>query len=150
MKKIFSIILCMSLCMLCVLPVSAAEVLPKEDVKEREEINATSDLNYVSKVLPKLNSINGIASNCVTVSTGSVSGNIQMTSISFYVRVSGDPFILYVQAPDGTMYSFVIAKSGTVTIDDLNGCSPSGTWKIWIETLGTASTATITVKMNYS
>lgn len=127
MKKILSIILCMSLCIMCTLPVSAAEVIPKENVIEKAEVSATADSNYFSRTLPKLDSMNGIASNSVTFSTGSVSGGAQITSISFYVRASGDPFILYIQDPDGTMYSFVITKSGTVTIDNLSGCNPLGT-----------------------
>lgn len=145
MKKALSIILCIGLCIMFVIPVSAEE-LPMEIQENSISKDAT---NYFSKTL-KLNSVNGISPEVVTYTPGSISGSAQISSISFYVRVSGNPFILYVQAPDGTMHSFVINKSENVIIDDLNDCTPSGTWKIWIETLGIASTATITIKMNYS
>ncbi len=152
MKKVLSIVLCMSLCIMCTLPISAAEVMPKKNGIEKEEVSTTSGSNYFSKILPKLNSINGTVSNVVTFSSGSISGSERVvTSISLYVRVSSgsDPFIIYIQAPDGTIYSFVITTSGTITIDNFNGCDPKGSWKIWIETQGTVSSATITAKICY-
>lgn len=153
MKKVLSIILSISLCLIMPIQVSAMEVIPKENVVEKEKSNtSTHASNSFSKSFPKLISANGIASNIAAFSTGSISSSAQITSISIYVRVStgSDPFILYVQAPDGTIYSFVITKSGTITINDFNGCDPSGTWKIWIETQGTVSTISGTFKVNYS
>ncbi len=152
MRKVFSMILCISLCIMYALPVSAAELMPKENIIEKEEISATSSSNYFSKALPMLSSTNGIASRVVTITSGSIVGSAQVTSIRLYVRVSSgsDPCILYIQAPDGTIYSFVITKSGIITIDNFNGCDPSGNWKIWIETQGTMSTVSGTIKVNYS
>ncbi len=148
MKKLMSIITCMTLCVMMAMPVSAAEVMSKENVIEKEEVSATSGSNCFSRTLSKLNLINGTAS----FSSGSLSGNGQVvTSISLYVRVpSGSfPFILNLQAPDGTTCSVAITESGTIILDDFNGCSPSGSWKIWFEPQGTVSTATITVKVCY-
>lgn len=149
MKKVLSIILCMCLCIMYTLSVSAAEAVPKGNVIEKEEISATAGSNYFSGVLPKLSSASGVASRVVTLPTGSISGSAQITSISLYVRAGGDPFILYLQAPDGTIYSFVITKSETITLGDINGFDPSDSWKLWIETQGTVSTATITAKIYY-
>lgn len=152
MKKVLSMILCVSLCIMYALPISAAEVVPKEIDIEKEEVSATSGSNSFSKTLPKLISINGTESGIVTITSGSISGNVQVTSIKLYVRVSSgsDSFIIYIQAPDGTIYSFVVTESGTIIIDNFNGCDPTGSWKIWIETQGTISTANITMTVNYS
>lgn len=146
MKKVLSIILCMSLCIMCTLTVSAAEVMPIE----KEEVSGTSGSNYFRKILPRLSSTNGTASDVATLSSGSVSGSAQVTSISLYVRVGGDPFKLYVQAPDGTLFWTVIDATGTIVVDNSNGENLPGTWSIWIETLGTASYATITATLNYN
>ena len=147
MKKVLSIILCLSLCIMYTLPVSAAEVIPKENVIEKEEISATSGSNCFSYTLPKLALMNGSA----TFSLGSISGNAQVTSVSVYVRVATgtSPVIIYIQAPDGTIYSFNTAASVTITTNQFNGCDPSGDWKIWIETDGIMTTSTITVKVCY-
>jgi len=148
-KNVLSVILCISLCIMYALPVSAAEVMPKENIIEKEEISATSSF---SKVLPKLSSINGTASKVVTITSGFISNGAQITSIGLFVSVSSgsSPLILYIQAPDGTRYSFVITKSGIITIDNFNGYDPSGNWKIWIETQGTVTTVSGTIKVNYS
>lgn len=150
MKKVLSIILCMSLCILYDLQVSAAEVLPKEDFVKKDEGSITSASNYYSKALPELRSANGTSSRVVTFSLGSISGSMQVTSISLNVRLLGDPCILYIQAPDGTVYSFVITKNENIILDNFNGCDPSGSWKIWIETKGTVSTISGSIKVYYS
>ena len=105
MKKVLSIIMCMSLFIMWTLPVSAAEVISKENIIEKEDVSATS---------------------------GSISSNAQVTSISLYVRASSGsfPVIIYIQAPDGTTQSGVITQSGTITFNDFSGCNPSGSWKI--------------------
>ena len=147
MKKVLSIILCMGLCMLCVLPVSAAEALPKEDVIEKEETNATSGSNYFRSQTIRLNSAGGNTSSKVKISTGSVIGNI--SSIILIVRAGGDPFKLYLQSPDGTLFWIVMDATGEIGVDKFNGQNLSGSWMLWIETLGTASTATISMRINY-
>lgn len=87
----------------------------------------------------------------VTVSSGSISGNAQVTSISLYVRVSSgsSPVIIYIQAPDGTIYSFRITTSGTITSNQFNGCDPSGDWKIWVEPKEIISSITLKVCYDY-
>ena len=152
MKKVLSFVLCISLCIIYTLPVSAVEMLPKEDVIEKEEISVTSSSNYYSKPLPTLSSINGTASRVATFTTGSISDGMQITSISLNIRVSTgcDPFMLYIQAPYGTIYSFNLTKGGNITVDDFNGCDPSGSWKIWIETQGTVSKIDGTIKVCFS
>lgn len=152
MKKFFSFLLCMNLCITLAMPVLAAEILPKEAVIEKEEISVTSSSNYYSKALPTLSSINGTASRVATFTTGFISDGMQITSIILYIRVSTgcSPFMLYIQAPYGTIYSFNLTKGGNITVDDFNGCDPSGIWKIWIETQGTASTVNGTIKVSYS
>lgn len=152
MKKVLSIILCMSLCLMYSLQVSAEEVMPKENVIEKEENSATSSSSFFSKSLSKLNSVNGTTSKVVTFTSGSIASGAQVTSIKVSVSKStgSDPFIIYIQAPDGTIYSILITGSETIVLDGFNGCNPSGSWKIWIETQGLVSTANITLTVYYS
>ncbi len=112
-KNVLSVILCISLCIMDTLPVSAAELMPKENIIEKEEISATLSSNYFSKAFPELSSINGTASRVVTITSGSISSGAKITSIGLYVSVSSgsSPLILYIQASDGTIYSFVITKA---------------------------------------
>ncbi len=147
MKKVLSIILCMSLFIMCTLPVSAAEVMTKENVLEKEELSAILNSNCFSRTLSGLALMNGTA----TVSSGSISGNAQVTSISLYVRISSgsSPVIVYIQAPDGTRYSFRITTSGTITSNQFNGCDPSGTWKIWVEPKEIIPSITLKVCYDY-
>lgn len=95
MKKVLSIILCMSLCILYPLQVSAAEVLPKKDFAKKDEGSIISASNYYSKALPELRSANGTSSRVITFSLGSISGSMQVTSISLNVRLLGNPCIIY-------------------------------------------------------
>lgn len=147
MKKIFSIILCVSLCILCVLPVSAAEVMSKENVLEKEELSATLSPNYFSRTLSRLALMNGTA----TFSSGSISGSAQVSLISLQVRLSSgsSPIIIYMQAPDGTIYSFRITTSGTITSNQFNGCDPLGDWKIWVEPNETIPSITVKIYYDY-
>lgn len=102
MKKLMSIIISMVLGVMIAMPVSAAEAMPKEDVIEKEETNATSGSNYFRSQTIRLNSAGGNTSSKVKISTGSVIGNI--SSIILNVRAGGDPFKLYLQSPDGTLF----------------------------------------------
>ena len=149
MKNIVSYIVCLCMCVAFTIPVSA-----KEKVQENETEMLFDDVsltNYFTKTI-KLNSVNGNSSGIVTISSGSITGNPETTSIILNIRANAgsDPFILYIQAPDGTVYSILVTGSKTIELSFFNGCNPSGSWKIWIETQGTASTANITMKVNYS
>lgn len=84
-EKVLSIIMCMSLFIMWTLPVSAAEVISKENIIEKEDVSATSGSNSFSRTLSKLALMNGTA----TFSSGSISSNAQVTSISFYPILSG-------------------------------------------------------------
>lgn len=147
MKKLMSIIISMVLGVMIAMPVSAAEAMLKEDVIEKEEINATSGSNYFRSQTIRLNSAGGNTSSKVKIPTGSVIGSI--SSIILNVRAGGDPFKLYLQSPDGTLFWIVMDATGEIGVDKFNGQNLSGSWMIWIETLGTASTATISVRINY-
>lgn len=152
MKKVLSIILCMSLCIMSVIPVSAEEV-SKEHFMEVEGNNiSTYASNYFNKQAIQLSSVAGSESKRISISTGSVSSSSQITSMSLNVRVNGgsDPFKLFVQAPDGTLYCVVMEATGVIDVDNFNGKNLSGSWTIWIETLGTVSLATVSVRINYS
>lgn len=143
MKKVLSIILSMSICFLLSIQVSAAEVLSKENIIEKEEISVISGSNCFSHTMSRLDLMDGTA----TFSSGSISGNVQVTSIKLYVSVSS--VIIYIQAPDGTIYSFPITRSGTITLNQFNGCDPSDDWKIWVEPNGVVPSITVNVYYDY-
>lgn len=147
MKKLVPIITSVVLGVMMAMPVSAEGALPKENVLEKEELSATLNSNCFSRTLSRLALMNGTA----TVSSGSISGNAQVTSISLYVRVSSgsSPVIIYIQAPDGTIYSFHITTSGTITSNQFNGCDPSGDWKIWVEPKEIIPSITLKVCYDY-
>ncbi len=154
MKKIISFITCIAMYLMLVMPVSAAEIMSEEEtITMTEETEASVyATNYFRKITPKLNSVYGNPSNIATLSSGSVTGSDpQITSVTLYSRVSSgsDPFYLYVVDPNGYLDYFLVDSSGTITTNDFNGLDPTGDWKIWIETTGDVSTATITLTVNY-
>lgn len=151
MKKVLSIILCMSLCIISVMQVSAEEVSKEHFIEVEGNNIATYSSYYFNKQEIRLSSVAGSESKHTSISTGSVSGNAQVTSMSLNVRVNGgsDPFKLYIQAPDGTLHCVVMEATGVIDVDNFNGKNLSGSWTIWIETLGTASLATISMRINY-
>lgn len=154
MKKFISFITCIAMCMMLVMPVSAAEVVSEEETitMTEESIASVYSTNYFRKITKKLNSVYGNPSEIVTLSLGSVTGSDpQITSVTLYSRVSSgsDPFYLYVVDPNGYLDYFLVSSSGTITTNDFNGLDPTGDWKIWIETTGDVSTATITLTVNY-
>ncbi len=154
MKKVIPFITCIAMCMMLVMPVSAAEVAPKDETATitEESVASVYATNYFRKITKKLNSVYGNPSDIVTLSSGSVTGSDpQITSVTLYSRVSSgsDPFYLYVVDPNGYLDYFLVSSSGTITTNDFNGLDPTGDWKIWIETTGDVSTATITLIVNY-
>ena len=144
MKKFISFITCIAMCMMLVMPVSAAEVVSEEETitMTEESIASVYSTNYFRKITKKLNSVYGNPSEIVTLSSGSVTGSDpQITSVTLYSRVSSgsDPFYLYVVDPNGYLDYFLVSSSGTITTNDFNGLDPTGDWKIWIETTGDRS-----------
>lgn len=123
MKKVILIITYISLCIMFAMPVTAAEVVSKEGVVEIKDVNTSLfSTSSFSKTLSKINSINGIASPVMTFRSGSIIGSdAQITSVRLYVRTSAGsaPFIVYIQSPDGTIYSFVVTSSKTLELDFL-------------------------------
>lgn len=152
MKKVLSIILCISLCIMSVMSVSAEEVSKEHFMAVEGNIISTYASNYFSRPAIQLSSVAGSESKRISISTGSVSGNPQITSMRLNVRVNSgsDPFKLYVQAPDGTLYCVVMEATDVIDIDSFIGKNLSGSWTIWIETLGTVSMATIFMRIYYS
>lgn len=154
MKKILSYLTSIALCAaLLVTPVSAAEAAPAEGTITIDSVASVNATNYWTKTTTKLNSVNGMASNVSTVSSGSVSGtDPQISKVEVYSKVSSgsDPFYLYIEDGNGNVYYTTVSKSGTIPIDAFNGLDPSGKWKIWIVTKGTVSTSTETIKVYYT
>lgn len=153
MKKVLQFFLCMNLCIMLAMPVSAAEVVSEEDVIEVEETKTSMYVtNYYSKVLGKLSSINGIASKDITFCPASATGGSTeyVTSVQLHVRVSGNPCVLYLQASDGTIHNITITSNKIIILDELNDSDPFGNWKVWIETTGISSRADITMRIYYN
>ncbi len=156
MKKLISFITCIAMCMMLVMPVSAAEIAPEEEIVTMTQEAGASVYtynNYFRKITPKLNSVFGNPSDAAKLSSGSISGtNPKITSVTIYSRVStgSDPFYVYVEDPKGNVGVAAVSSSGTITTDAFNGLNPAGDWYVWIVTAGDVSTATITLTVNYS
>ena len=62
MKKFISFITCIAMCMMLVMPVSAAEIKTEDSITMTEESEAALySTNYFRKITPKLNSAFGDA-----------------------------------------------------------------------------------------
>lgn len=97
---------------------------------------------------------------------GSPSGRVSITSpilpsgsivtgctISFRVSAGSDPCYVYILSPDRTTIALGPYGAGTYTnvpISGFNGERAQGVWYIWVQTLGTVSTVTVTsFRVNY-
>jgi len=110
--------------------------------------------DYFSGMTGKMNAVaiaNGGVSAACNISSGSVPANAKVTSVTLNVIVSSgsSPFYIYVKSPLGTIASKYVGST-SVTFTEFNGQNPKGTWQVWIETTGTVSTASATMKVNYS
>lgn len=162
MKRKLSLLLVVTLlCTLFVMPVSAAE-LPSEDVATSSAVviaddgimpAATTGSNYFSKITTKLNSVNGATASS-SLSSGSCSGTTRsITEVTVYCRVSSGSsnFLLTVTSPSGKVQTMSCGtSSATYTFTGFNGEDPYGTWKVAINSRGTVSTVTATLKTTYN
>lgn len=108
--------------------------------------------NWFSGQTGTMNALNGGTSAAWNISSGSISvTNPKVTSVTLNVKKSSgsSPFYVYVKNPQGTIASKLVG-SATPSFSEFNGQDPQGTWQIWIETTGTVSTATATMRVNYS
>lgn len=66
----------------------------------------------------------------------------------------GSPFKLYVESPNGSIYSKLIQKSGEVNFTEFKDEKPNGTWKVSIITADTnpykPSIGSARLKINYT
>ena len=62
------------------------------------------------------------------------------------------PFYLNVKNPDGIVVQHYITGTGSksVTLTEFNDTNPQGTWKVSITSTGLVSTATASMKVNYT
>lgn len=155
MKKILSMITCMMLCIMLVMPVSAAGMPQTEETEKtmQDSPSLLASTNYFTGSTVKLNSLNGTSSTISTISSGSVLGtNPKVTSVKLNVTVSSGsaPFYLYVEDPNGNVDYTTVSRSGSVSFSSFNGVRPNGKWKVYIVTKGTVSTATARMTVNYS
>ena len=91
MKKLISFITCIAMCMMLVMPVSAAEIAPKDETVTMtdESVASVYSTNYFRKITSKLNSVYGNPSTVATLSSGSVTGaNPSITSCLLYTSPS--------------------------------------------------------------
>lgn len=161
MKRKLSLLLVLTLlCTLFVTPVSAAELSEEEKAVSSAAIvtddeimpTATSGSNYFSKITTKLNSLYGATASS-NLSSGSCSGTTRsITKVTVYCRVSSGSsnFLLTVTSPSGTVQTMSCGTSSdTYTFTGFNGEDPKGTWNVAINSRGTVSTVTATLKVYY-
>lgn len=100
-----------------------------------------------------MNSLFGGESTHWTVTSPSFTYIDAVTStVTVDVTVSGgsDPFYLYVQSPDNSIYYKAVAGSTTLTFPEFSGEDPEGKWQVYIKTAGDVSTATARLVVNYT
>ena len=126
MKKVLSIILCVSLCIMFSKPVLAAS----------SSISKTIRLTTYNKT---------------KLSFGSLTGtDIQITQVKIYInRSSGTEgsFVICLESPSGTIIKLKPSSGSVIySTSNFNGENPKGTWYAWIEMDETASIQNVTVK----
>jgi len=118
-------------------------------------VQAFAATDYFSGMTGKMNALgtaNGGASAAWNISSGSISSiNAKVTNVTLNVTVSSgsSPFYIYVKSPFGSIFNRYVGST-SVTFSEFSGENPKGTWQVWIVTTGTVSTATATMKVNYS
>lgn len=126
-----------------------------------EEAALTSDdtfttyaSNYFSGNTGTMNSLSGKESKIFNISSGSTPTLSKVSSITLNVNVSNRslPFYLNVKNPDGIVVQHYITGTGSksVTLTEFNDTNPQGTWKVSITSTGLVSTATASMKVNYT
>ena len=156
MKKLLSLITCFALCVMLVMPVSAAEVKATENVAVEEAVIENEAVAYSTGYFTgqtgKMNSWEGTESAAYTISSGSIPREAVVTKVTLNVPVSSGSsgFYIFVECPDGTYAERYVSRSGQITITDLNGHLAYGKWKISIMSVGQVSTATARMRVDYS
>ena len=141
-KKMITIITCIMLTIMTVIPVSASELPALGSAKTDNTVFITRSSNYFSKSLSKMNALNYGYSNIVHVTSGSVTGTTRsITNVTVYIRLSGSSCVLHVMSPSGNDCYQTVTSTGTYTFTGFNGEDPYGDWYVYIVTNGPASTA---------
>ncbi len=156
MKKLLSLITCFALCVMLVMPVSAAEVKATENVAV-EEIAIDNEAvaystGYFTGQTRKLNSWDGTESVRSPISSGSIPKGAVVKGITLNVTVSSGSsgFYLLVESPQGDVVSTYVSRSGEIKLSEFNGDPASGTWYVSIISVGTVATATARMRVDYS
>lgn len=156
MKKFLSLITCFALCAMLVMPVSAAEVKATETVSV-EDVTigsraAAYSTDYFTGQTRKMNSWEGTESVRSPISSGSIPENAVVKGITLNVTVSSGSsgFYLLVESPQGDVVSKYVSRSGEIKITEFNGDPARGTWYVSIISVGTVSTATARMRVDYS
>lgn len=150
-KKIVSLLTaCLLMCSFSATSVSAAEVVPVQEVKIVQEESSARATDYFSGLTGTMNSYNGVQSRIFERSSGSIPSDAKITSVEAYVSVSSgsSPFYLVIKSPNGVMKETYVRSSGYYTLD-FSGVNAYGTWQVYIYSTGGVSTATANVKYYY-
>jgi hypothetical protein len=154
-KKLLRVLFAIAVsCTMFATPVSAAAT----QINNVGEISSTNNFvqaslnrDYFSGISGTMNSLYGSQSRAFNISSGSIDTSSKITSVEVNVTVSSgsNPFYLVLVDPSGYSVSKLIGASGQVTFNEFNGQYAEGTWKTYIITTATVSTATARFTLNY-
>lgn len=107
---------------------------------------------YSSGSTKVMNSLNGLESAQSPITVSAYKDTATATTVDVNVTVSSgsNSFYVIVQAPNGVKKEKLITSSTKITLSDFSGYNANGKWYVSIRTTGTVSTATATLKVNYS
>ncbi len=108
--------------------------------------------SYSSGSTKVMNSLNGLesAQSPIKVSPYDIKAKTSTVDVNVTVSSGSNSFYVIVQAPNGVKKEKLITSSTKITLSDFSGYDANGKWYVSIRTTGTVSTASATLKVNYS
>lgn len=108
--------------------------------------------NYFTKLTPRVNSLYGMPATSSVNATTVFGTKHAISDVTFNVTVSrgSDPFYLTVKSPSGLEFSKLISTSGVVKFPEfINSNKANGIWYITVQTTGTVSTVSTSMRVDY-
>lgn len=108
--------------------------------------------NYFTKLTPRVNSLSGLPATSSVNATTVFGKEHAISDVTFNVTVSrgSAPFYLIVTSPQGYRASKLIGTSGVVKFPEfINSNKANGIWYITVQTTGTVSTVSTSMRVDY-
>lgn len=108
--------------------------------------------NYFTKLTPRVNSLYGMPATSSVNATTVFGTKHAISDVTFNVTVSrgSAPFYLTVVSPNGQKIAKLIGASGVVKFPEfINNNKANGIWYITVQTTGTVSTVSTSMRVDY-